>query len=215
MTDQTQLAALRQDYSQRELTKAIVAAEPFGQFSAWFDEAVAAQIVEPNAMLLGTAALNARPSGRTVLLKGFDHAGFKFFTNYESAKARELLANPSCFLHFLWKELERQVFIGGTAAKTSEQESDEYFALRPYKSQLGALASAQSSVVESRSVIENRFEELKARYAEGNVPRPPLWGGFRVTPDRFEFWQGRRSRLHDRICYEQKNGAWNIFRLSP
>lgn len=215
MIDQTELAALRQDYLQRELSKAIVAADPFDQFSKWFDEAVSSQIVEPNAMHLGTATPDGRPSGRTVLLKGFDKSGFKFFTNYGSTKAREMSANPSCYLHFFWKELERQVFIRGQAAKTSEQESDEYFAARPYKSQIGAWASEQSSVIESRDVIEKRFEELKAQYAEGNVPRPPLWGGFRVTPDRFEFWQGRRSRLHDRICYEQKSGGWIISRRSP
>jgi pyridoxamine 5'-phosphate oxidase len=215
MIDQTELAALRQDYSQRELSKAIVAVDPFDQFSKWFDEVVSSQIVEPNAMHLGTATPDGRPSGRTVLLKGFDKSGFKFFTNYGSAKARELSANPSCYLHFLWKELERQVFIRGTAGKTSEQESDEYFAARPYKSQIGAWASEQSSVIESRSVIEKRFEELKEKYPEGSVPRPPFWGGFRVTPEAFEFWQGRRSRLHDRICYEQKNGIWKIFRLSP
>lgn len=215
MIDQTELAALRRDYSQRDLSKAIVAADPFDQFSKWFDEAVSSQIVEPNAMHLGTATPDGRPSGRTVLLKGFDKSGFKFFTNYGSAKARELAANPECYLHFLWKEVERQVFIRGKAVRTSEQESDEYFALRPYESQLGAWASAQSAIIESRSLIENRFAELRAQYTEGNVPRPPLWGGFRVTPDRFEYWQGRRSRLHDRICYEQKNGAWNIFRLSP
>lgn len=215
MIDQTKLAALRLDYAQRELSKAIVAADPFDQFSKWFHEAVSSQIVEPNAMHLGTATPDGRPSGRTVLLKGFDKTGFKFFTNCGSAKARELAANPSCYLHFLWKELERQVFIRGQAAKTSDQESDEYFAARPYKSQIGAWASEQSSVIESRDVIENRFEELKRKYPEGSVPRPPFWGGFRVAPDQFEFWQGRRSRLHDRICYEQKNGAWNIFRLSP
>ncbi len=150
MIDPMELAALRQDYSQRELSKAIVAADPFDQFSKWFDEVVSSQIVEPNAMHLGTATADGRPSGRTVLLKGFDKSGFEFFTNYGSAKARELVANPSCYLHFFWKELERQVFIRGQAAKMSEQESNEYFAARPYKSQIGAWASEQSSVIESR-----------------------------------------------------------------
>ncbi len=215
MIDQTELAALRQDYSQRELSKAIVAADPFDQFTKWFNEAVSSQIVEPNAMHLGTATPDGRPSGRTVLLKGFDKSGFEFFTNYGSAKARELVANPSCYLHFFWKELERQVFIRGQAAKTSEQESNEYFAARPYKSQIGAWASEQSSVIESRSVIENRFEELKEKYPEGSVPCPPFWGGFRVAPDQFEFWQGRRSRLHDRILYTRLENAWTISRLSP
>lgn len=215
MIDQTELAALRQDYSRHELSKATVAADPFDQFSKWFDEAVKSQIVEPNAMHLGTATLDGKPSGRTVLLKGFDKSAFKFFTNYDSAKARDLAANPNCYLHFLWKELERQIFIRGTAAKTPDKESDEYFATRPYKSQIGAWASEQSSMIESREIIEKKFEELSVQYPEGNVPRPPFWGGFLVTPTQFEFWQGRRSRLHDRIVYTLCNGTWEIARLSP
>lgn len=215
MVDQTELAALRRDYSRHELSKATVAADPFDQFSKWFEEAVASQIVEPNAMHLGTATLDGVPSGRTVLLKGFDKNGFKFFTNYDSAKAREVAANPNCYLHFLWKELERQVFIRGTAEKTSASESDEYFATRPYKSQIGAWASAQSSIIESRKFLEQKFDEMSSKYAEGNVPRPPFWGGFRVRPDQFEFWQGRRSRLHDRILYTLAEGNWRISRLSP
>jgi pyridoxamine 5'-phosphate oxidase len=209
------LAALRQEYSQHELSRGNVAADPFVQFAAWFDEAVAAEIFEPNAMHLGTATLDGIPSGRTVLLKGFDAYGFTFFTNYNSRKGRELTANPNCYLHFFWKELERQVFIRGTAAKVSAQESDEYFAVRPYQSQIGALASAQSSVIESRVVLESRFEELKAQYPEGSVPRPEHWGGFTVTPTEFEFWQGRRSRLHDRIRYALVESEWRIDRLSP
>ncbi|NOT46256.1 MAG: pyridoxamine 5'-phosphate oxidase [Acidobacteria bacterium] len=213
--DQTALAALRQDYLQHELSKKSVAANPFDQFSRWFDEAVSAQIVEPNAMHLGTATREGLPSGRTVLLKGYDKTAFKFYTNYGSAKARDLAVNPSCYLHFFWKELERQIFIRGTAAKTTDQESDEYFATRPYKSQIGAWASEQSSTIESRKQLEDHFEELTAKYPEGNVPRPPFWGGFRVVPGQFEFWQGRRSRLHDRIYYEKENGGWKISRLSP
>ncbi len=215
MIDQTELAALRQDYSQHELSKSSVAPDPFDQFSRWFDEAITAQIVEPNAMHLGTSTLEGLPSGRTVLLKGFDKTGFKFFTNYDSAKARDLAANPNCYLHFLWKDLERQIFIRGTAVKTSDDESDEYFAARPYKSQIGAWASEQSSVIESRGIIEKKFEELTAKYPESNVPRPPFWGGFRVAPNQFEFWQGRRSRLHDRILYTRSDDSWKIARLSP
>src|SRR5687767_2395067 len=215
MIDPNELAALRQDYSRHELSRSSVADDPFEQFTMWFDEAVSALIVEPNAMMLGTATTEGQPSGRTVLLKGYDGSGFKFFTNYNSAKARDLTVNPFCFLHFFWKELERQVFIRGLARKTSEQESDEYFAMRPYQSQIGAWASEQSSVVPSRKVLEEKFAELKEKFPEGTVPRPRYWGGYRVTPDHFEFWQGRPSRLHDRILYTRHEHGWLISRLSP
>ncbi len=209
------LAALRQEYSRHRLSKSSVAIDPFDQFKRWFDEAIAAGISEPNAMHLGTCSTDGAPSGRTVLLKGFDGTGFVFFTNYSSRKGRELLANPKCYIHFFWKELERQVFVSGTAAKVSDSESDDYFEERPYESQIGALASEQSSVIESREVVERRFEELKAKFPEGSVPRPDFWGGFRVSPRAFEFWQGRPSRLHDRICYELRDGNWEVSRLSP
>lgn len=215
MIDQEALAALRQDYSRHELSKASVAADPFEQFSIWFNEAVAAQIFEPNAMLLGTATQHGKPSGRTVLLKRFDSDGFRFFTNYNSAKSVELLANPSCFLHFFWRELERQIFIRGHASKMDDAESDAYFASRPYKSQIGAWASEQSSTIESRQVLESRFAEFESKYGEGSVPRPTFWGGFLVKPDALEFWQGRRSRLHDRILYTKDGDEWEISRLSP
>lgn len=214
MIGEKELAALRQEYSQHELSRAGVDADPFEQFAKWFGDAVKAQIFEPNAMHLGTASLDGVPSGRTVLLKGSDANGFTFFTNYNSRKATELIANPNCYIHFFWKELERQIFIRGKAAKVSAEESAEYFASRPYKSQLGAWASAQSSVIDSRMVLEERFEELAAKYPEGNVPRPEHWGGFCITPYEFEFWQGRRSRLHDRIRYTLNND-WTIERLSP
>jgi len=209
------LAALRQEYSRHELSRSSVATDPFEQFAIWFNESVEADIFEPNAMHLGTSSADGVPSGRTVLLKGFDADGFTFFTNYNSRKGRELIANPNCYLHFFWKELERQVFIRGVAAKTSEAASDEYFARRPYQSQIGAIASEQSSIIDSRKVLEARFEELKAQYPEGSVPRPEHWGGFRVTPAEFEFWQGRPSRLHDRIQYRLTDGEWRIQRLSP
>lgn len=215
MIDPNELAALRQDYSRHELSRSSVADDPFAQFTVWFDEAIAALIVEPNAMMLGTATTEGQPSGRTVLLKGYDGAGFQFFTNYHSAKARDLTVNPFCFLHFFWKELERQVFIRGLARKTSEQESDDYFAMRPYQSQIGAWASEQSSVIPSRKTLEEKFAELKEKFPEGAVPRPPFWGGYRVTPDHFEFWQGRPSRLHDRILYTRHEHGWLISRLSP
>jgi len=209
------LAALRHEYSQHELSRSSVAVDPFVQFAAWFDEAVASEIFEPNAMHLGTASLDGIPSGRTVLLKGFDATGFTFFTNYSSRKGRELAANPNCYLHFFWQELERQVVIHGTAAKVSAQESDDYFAVRPYQSQIGALASEQSSVIESRAVLEQRFEELAAKYPEGHFPGPETWGGSFVKPTEFEFWQGRRSRLHDRIRYTFSGDSWTLQRLSP
>lgn len=209
------LAALRQEYSRHELSRSSVAADPFEQFAVWFNEAAAAEIFEPNAMHLGTCSTDGIPSGRTVLLKGFDTEGFTFFTNYNSRKSRELIANPNCYLHFFWQELERQVLVRGTAAKTTPEESDTYFAQRPYASQIGAWASEQSSVVESREVLERRFEELSAEYSEGNFPRPEFWGGFRVTPSEFEFWQGRPSRLHDRILYSRAETEWQISRLSP
>jgi pyridoxamine 5'-phosphate oxidase len=215
MIEQTELAALRQDYSRHQLTRSSVAADPFEQFAIWFNEAIEAQIFEPNAMHLGTASPEGIPSGRTVLLKGYDKSGFTFFTNYLSRKSADLLENPNCYLHFFWKELERQVLIRGVAAKTSEKESDDYFAVRPYQSQIGACASEQSSVVESREILEARFEELKQKYREGEVPRPQFWGGFRVTPTEFEFWQGRRSRLHDRILYSRVETGWATSRLSP
>lgn len=209
------LATLRQEYSQHELSRSSVAADPFVQFAGWFDEALAAEVFEPNAMHLGTASLDGIPSGRTVLMKGFDAYGFTFFTNYSSRKGRELTANPNCYLHFFWKELERQIFIRGTAARVAASESDKYFAQRPYKSQIGALASEQSSVIQSREVLEKRFEDLESKYPEGSVPRPENWGGFTVTPTEFEFWQGRRSRLHDRLRYAFSGDVWKIDRLSP
>lgn len=215
MIDKTELAALRQEYARHQLSRASIAADPFEQFSKWFNESIKAQIFEPNAMHLGTASSEGVPSGRTVLLKGYDENGFTFFTNYLSRKSADLLANPNCYLHFFWKELERQVFIRGLARKTSDQESDEYFAMRPYQSQIGAWASAQSSVVPSRKVLEEKFAELKEKFPEGAVPRPPFWGGYRVTPDHFEFWQGRPSRLHDRILYTRHEHGWLISRLSP
>jgi len=209
------LSDLRVDYGRATLSEADLRDNPIEQFGAWFDDARAADIAEPNAMTLATVGPDGAPSARVVLLKAFDASGFTFHTNYNSRKGRELTANPNCYLHFFWKELERQIFIRGTATKVSAQESDEYFAVRPYPSQIGALASEQSSVIESREALEQRFEELKAKYPEGSVPRPEHWGGFRVTPTEFEFWQGRRSRLHDRIRYTASGNAWAIDRLSP
>lgn len=213
--DEKELAALRQDYSQHELSKSAVMPDPFEQFAVWFNEAMSAEIVEPNAMTLSTAGASGLPTARVVLLKVFGKEGFVFFTNYSSDKAKDLAENPNCTISFFWKELERQAIIGGSVTKVSDAESEEYFSSRPYESKIGALASHQSTVLESREVLENKFSALKEKYPDGSVPRPEHWGGYRVVPVRFEFWQGRASRLHDRIVYTLENGSWTIARLSP
>jgi pyridoxamine 5'-phosphate oxidase len=214
MLRKEELAGLRRDYAGAELSKSAVAAEPIDQFNIWFEEAVKAEIVDVNAMTLSTASKNGIPSARVVLLKGVDKNGFVFFTNYESRKASELLANPNAAVSFFWKELERQVIISGRVEKTSQEESEDYFKSRPIKSQLSAWASRQSSVIESREVLAKRVEELKSKFGT-EIPLPPFWGGFRLLPESFEFWQGRPSRLHDRICYKRAGESWEIFRLSP
>lgn len=208
------LADLRRDYSLRELDEATVLPDPFSQFLLWFDEATKAAVIEPNAMTLSTVGAVGRPSARVVLLKGFDHNGFVFFTNYESRKGRELTNNPNACLHFFWPDLERQIIVNGTAEKTSREESQVYFDSRPLASRIGAWASRQSSVIASREILENREKELSKEFGE-QVPLPPFWGGFRLNPNKFEFWQGRQNRLHDRICFTLKNGVWAITRLSP
>ncbi|HXF43589.1 MAG TPA: pyridoxamine 5'-phosphate oxidase [Pyrinomonadaceae bacterium] len=219
MSDQNltklEIEKMRREYTMASFDISDASANPFDQFGKWFNEAVESQIIEPNSMLLGTQSDSDGPTGRMVLLKGFDYRGFVFYTNYQSKKARQLTADPRCFLHFFWKELERQVLICGTAEKVSDQESDAYFALRPKDSQISAWASNQSSTLESRQALENEFQRLAAEFTDKTVPRPPFWGGFRVSPHFFEFWQGRKSRLHDRICYDLKDGEWQKKRLSP
>ncbi|NJK48129.1 pyridoxamine 5'-phosphate oxidase [Candidatus Gracilibacteria bacterium] len=210
------IADLRQNYTLAGLTEADAASNPFKQFQVWFSEAVAAQLPEPNAMTLATIAPGGRPSARMVLLKDFDEKGFTFYTNYGSAKGKHLSETPWAALVFWWAELERQVRIEGRVEKVSPQESDEYFCSRPETSQLGAWASNQSQVIESREVLEKQFTQLKEKYTGQAIPRPPHWGGFRVIPDVIEFWQGRPSRLHDRLCYRLlEDGFWHIERLSP
>jgi pyridoxamine 5'-phosphate oxidase len=212
----TFLADLRREYTQRGLSEAEVDADPFKQFQLWFSEAVAAQLVEPNAMTLATASREGKPSARVVLLKGFNARGFVFYTNYESRKGQELAENSWAALVFFWAELARQVRIEGRVEQCSAEESDAYFRSRPLGSRLGAWASQQSQVISSREVLEQRLEDLMGEYANGNVPRPPYWGGYRLSPTSFEFWQGRPNRLHDRLRYDRlDDGSWLLERLSP
>jgi pyridoxamine 5'-phosphate oxidase len=210
------LADLRKNYSLGSLDAADVDRNPIRQFDAWFAQAVEAQLPEPNTMTLATVDSRGRPSARIVLIKGVDERGFVFFTNYESRKGRELAENPFASLLFYWIELERQVRIEGTVVKTSAEESDTYFHSRPLGSRIGAWASEQSQVIESRAALEAREKEISAQYGE-HPPRPPHWGGYRLIPDAIEFWQGRPSRLHDRLRYTRTsdNGDWQIARLSP
>jgi pyridoxamine 5'-phosphate oxidase len=206
---------LRQEYTRSGLRRKDLKPDPFDQFELWFQEACSANLLEPNAMVLATASAQAEPAVRTVLLKYFDRSGFVFFTNYESRKARQIAENPQVSLLFLWLPLERQLQITGTAAKISTAESLKYFVSRPRGSQIGAWCSQQSSIISSRQLLEMQFEEMKQKFSDREIPLPSFWGGFRVTPYRFEFWQGRSNRLHDRFVYSrQEPDLWEIQRLS-
>jgi pyridoxamine 5'-phosphate oxidase len=214
MSANRSIADLRRNYARETLDERDVAHDPIEQFGRWFDEALRAELPEPNAMVLATASAQGQPTARTVLLKGFDRRGFVFFTNYDSRKGSEMHENPHACLLFVWLELERQIRIEGVVEKTSALESDEYFRSRPLDSRLGAWASPQSRPMRDRLAIEERFEE--ARRTHGDDPqRPPYWGGYRLVPDGLEFWQGRESRLHDRIQYRLDNARWVIARLAP
>lgn len=210
------IANLRQDYTLQGLSETEIDSNPFAQFKEWFDRALSADILEPNAMMVATTTPEGKPSARMVLLKDFDARGFVFYTNYNSQKAQELADNPQAALVFWWAELQRQVRICGRVEKILDSESDKYFYSRPLSSRLGAWASNQSEVIENREVLEQHLEELKEKYQDREVPRPSHWGGIRVIPAEIEFWQGRSSRLHDRLVYTRmEDGSWKIERLSP
>ncbi len=211
------ISHLRKEYTQEGLSREQLDSDPFKQFELWFQEACAADLPEPNAMSLATTSTGGAPSQRIVLLKYFDRQGFVFFTNYESKKARQIKANSQVSLLFFWVTLERQLQISGKAARISTAESLKYFATRPRGSQIGAWCSQQSTVISSRQMLEMKFEEIKRKFQNQEIPLPSAWGGYRVVPDSFEFWQGRPHRLHARFLYspsEQESG-WDIQRLAP
>lgn len=212
---QTSISDLRRDYRQQALLETEVNANPILQFQSWFEQAIQAELPEPNAMTLATVSADSQPSARMVLLKGVDQQGFVFYTNYLSRKGQDLAQRPWAALVFWWAELERQVRIEGKVAKVSASETDAYFESRPRGSQLGAWASDQSQVIGDRDILDQRLQALEQKYQNQPIPRPPHWGGYRVTPHLIEFWQGRTSRLHDRLCYRYINQEWILERLSP
>lgn len=214
---QSNIASIRENYSKQTLSEVAAAADPIVQFSNWWNDAIKAELTEANAMTLATASADGMPSARIVLLKGFSNDGFVFFTNYESFKGQQLAENPRACLVFFWKELERQVRITGIVQKVTTAESDEYFSSRPAGSQIGAMASPQSQVIENREWLEKRYDDLATGHdTKTPLQRPAHWGGYIVKPVIIEFWQGRPSRLHDRLQYSlQQNGSWKMERLAP
>jgi pyridoxamine 5'-phosphate oxidase len=209
-------AGFRHEYIGEGLRRRDLDPDPIKQFDVWFTAAAKAGIHDANAMALATATLDGKPSARVVLLKDFDESGFVFYTNYASEKGRQLEENPRAALVLYWMEVERQIRIEGTVEKTSREESEQYFHTRPAGAQLGAWASRQSEVIDARRVLNARLEEITERFAQGEIPLPPHWGGYRLKPERIEFWQGRPDRLHDRFRYtRQKDGSWQIDRLAP
>jgi pyridoxamine 5'-phosphate oxidase len=215
MTDPRAMNAPSGFHQDQPLEREDLLEDPVAQFQRWLDAAEEAGVPLPNAMAVATADVKGRPSVRHVLLRGLDERGFTFFTNYESHKGRQLAENPNVALVFLWKELDRQVTVTGTATRVSPQESDAYFALRPREAQIGAWASPQSSVLQNREDLEKRVAAVEERFADGEVPRPQHWGGYVVHPETIELWQGRHSRLHDRFLYQRVGPGWQIERLSP
>jgi len=209
------ITELRREYRLASLDVADVDADPVAEFGKWMEQALRADLPEPHAMTLATASADGVPSARVVLLRGYDAGGFTFFTDYRSRKGQELADNPRACAVFFWPELERQVRVSGTVRKSSREESGTYFRTRPPGSRLGAWASIQSAVIADRGVLEERFREAAARFGAGEVPLPDHWGGYRIVPVEFEFWQGRESRLHDRLRYRKQGDLWRLERLSP
>jgi pyridoxamine 5'-phosphate oxidase len=210
------LGSLRNEYSKASLDVKNVSQDPISQFNKWFEEAVAAKVPEPNAMNLATVNENGRPASRIVLLKGIESYKFVFYTNYQSRKGKELDQNPACSLTFFWPELERQVRVEGIASRIDEKRSEKYFKSRPKGSQVGAWASPQSSVISDRALLEERAKQIEAKYKDEELlPKPNQWGGYEIEPLMIEFWQGRPSRLHDRILYTKDENGWQINRLAP
>jgi pyridoxamine 5'-phosphate oxidase len=209
------ISSIRKDYQLKSLSEQDVAKSPFDQFAQWWNEAIQSEIDEVNAMTLATVDQRNRPSARIVLLKDFNSSGFVFYTNYESNKGLQIESNPYASIVFFWKELERQVRIEGLCERVSSVESDEYFQSRPAGSRIGACASPQSKIISDRKILTDKVAELEKQYASGDIPRPAHWGGYRLIPETIEFWQGRSSRLHDRIKYIKEESGWNIVRLAP
>jgi len=215
MSNIHEIEDLRKKYSLIELNEKTVGKDPFEQFDIWFKDALNSRLPEPNAMIISTTSRAGMPSVRTVLLKSYDNRGFVFFTNYESKKGKDLGENPKAAILFLWKEMERQIRIIGRVEKTTQKESELYFRSRPKESQLGAWASKQSTVLPDRNQLTENYEKYRKQFEGKEIPLPPHWGGYRVIPTEFEFWQGRVNRLHDRICYSKERNSWYISRLSP
>jgi pyridoxamine 5'-phosphate oxidase len=206
---------IRREYKLNKLSEKNVRNNPFAQFSVWFSEVLKAGLIEPNSMALSTTNKNKRPSARIVLMKDFDETGFTFFTNYESKKGKDLTENPFAALLFYWIELERQVRIEGRVKKLNKTQSELYFHSRSFESRLSAIASAQSKIIIDRTYLEKKLQQVKAKHPDGNLPLPDFWGGYKLIPNYFEFWQGRENRLHDRIAYKWHKKNWKIVRLAP
>jgi pyridoxamine 5'-phosphate oxidase len=210
-----ELENIRRNYKLKSLDTKDVDLNPFAQFNIWFEEMLKSNLIEPTAVILATASKQGKPSARTLLLKSYDETGFVFYSNYESKKGNELAENNNASLLFYWPELERQIRIEGKVEKVTQKESEKYFKTRPFKSKVGAWASNQSTIINSRLTIVKKFLYYLAKFHSKDIPLPPYWGGYRLVPEYFEFWQGRANRLHDRVIYQKTNDSWKIDRLSP